>query len=138
MKKVKTTCAIVINDKKEILLIKRGQEPFANHWALISGIGETKKGLSPEKAVLGEVKWDLQTLFINPKLLFTIRISNDRYTDEIIVFVGKVNESKIKLNPPYSSEYKWFSPTDIDKLDQLAFEHKEIITKYLKQNIPNK
>lgn len=132
MKKVKATCAIVINDKKEVLLIKRGREPFAGHWALISGIGETKKGLPVEKAVLGEVECDLQTLFIEPKLLFTIPADNDEYIDGIVVFEGQVDESKIRLNPPYSLEYKWFSPADIDKLGRLAFEHNKIIRKYLK------
>ncbi|MDA2922488.1 NUDIX domain-containing protein [Patescibacteria group bacterium AH-259-L07] len=135
MEKVKATCAIVINDKKEILLIKRGREPFAGHWALISGIGEIKKGFPLEKAVLGEVECDLQTLFLEPRVLFTIPVHNDEHVDKIVVFVGKVDESKVKVNPPFSLEYKWFSPVEIEKLDRLAFEHNEIIGKYLKTKI---
>ena len=132
MKKVKATCAIVTNEKDEILLIKRGREPFINHWALISGIGETLKGLPVEKAILGEVECDLQVLFIEPKKLFTLPVENDDHIDGTAVFVGSVDESKIKLNPPYSLEYKWFSPNQIEKLGKLAFEHNKIIDRYLK------
>ena len=133
MKKVKATCAIVINKKGDILLIKRGREPFVNHWALISGIGETLKGLPLEEAVLGEVECDLQTLFIEPKKLFSLSVENDEHIDGTVIFVGKVDETKIKLNPPYSLDYKWFSPDQIDQLGRLAFEHNKIIDKYLEQ-----
>ncbi len=91
MKKIKATCVIVVNDKEKILLVKRGREPFAGHWALISGIGETKKGLSPKEAVLGEVECDLQTSFLEPELLFSIPFNNDEYIDGTIVFKCKVN-----------------------------------------------
>ena len=137
MKKLQATCAIVVNDNGEILLIKRWREPFAGHWALVSGIGETKKGLCPEKAVVGEVECDLQTLFIG-KLLFSLPIQDDQYVYETVVFIGKVDESKIKINPPFSMEYKWFSPNEINSLGRLAYEHSDIISRYVKEKIVKK
>lgn len=132
MKKVQATCAIIVNDKGELLLIKRGREPFAGYWALVSGIGETKKGLSPEKAILGEVECDLQTLFMG-KLLFSVPIHDDQYVYETVVFIGEVDESKIKINPPFSIECKWFSLDEINNLDRLAYEHNEIISRYIRE-----
>ncbi len=132
MEKVQATCAIIVNNKGELLLIKRGREPFAGYWALISGIGETKKGLHPEKAILGEVECDLQTSFIG-KLLFSVPIQNDQYIYETVVFIGKVDESMIKINPPFSMESKWFSLRDINNLDKLAYEHDDIISRYFRE-----
>lgn len=132
MEKIQATCAIVINDKNQLLLIKRGREPFAGYWALISGIGETKKGMVPEQAVLGEVECDLQTAF-DGEFLFTIPIHNDKFVYETVVFIGKVDGSKIKINPPFSLDYKWFSLDKIKKLGRLAYEHNEIIDKYIEK-----
>ena len=98
---------------------------------------ETKKGLPPEKAVLGEVECDLQTLFIG-KLLFSLPIQDDQYVYETVVFIGKVDESKIKINPPFSMEYKWFSPNEINSLGRLAYEHSDIISRYVKEKIIKK
>ena len=132
MEKVQATCAIIVNNKGELLLIKRGREPFAGYWALISGIGEIKKGLSPEKAVLGEVECDIQTSFIG-KLLFSMPIQNDQYIYETVVFIGEVDESRIKINSPFSMEYKWFSFDEINNLGKLAYEHNDIINRYFRE-----
>ncbi len=135
MEKIRATCAIITNEQNQILLIKRGREPFLGHWALISGIGATKKGLPPEKAVIDEVKCDLQTLFFEHKLLFTLPVLNDNFVNEVSVFIGKVAESKIIMHPPFSLEYKWFSPNEIRNMAPLAFSHNKIIEKFLKQII---
>ncbi len=132
MNKVQATCAIIVNNNGELLLIKRGREPFAGYWALISGIGETKKGLPPEKAVLGEVECDLQTSFTG-KLLFSLPIKNDPYVYETVVFIGEIDESRIKINPPFSVECKWFSLDEINNLNNLAYEHNDIISRYLRE-----
>lgn len=127
------TCAIILNDLGEILLIRRGREPYKDFWALISGIGETKKGLTPDAAVLGEVYCDLQTKILEPKRLFSIDVK-DEIVDEIIVFTGKVDESRISMHPPYSLEYRWISPEEARRM-KLAFEHAEVIEKYLAEKM---
>jgi len=129
MDKVQATCAIIMNHKGELLLTKRAREPFAGCWALPSGIGEAKKGLSPVEAVIGEVAADLRTAF-QCKELFTLPIENDNHVYETVVFAGSVDESKIICDPRYSLGYQWISPETIDDIGQLAFEHNEIITRY--------
>ena len=132
MKKVFATCAIITNKIGEVLLIKRGRNPFKNHWALISGVGETLKGYPPKKAVNGEVICDCQTDLIQPKELFTIPIKNDLFVDKTIVFTGSIDESKIQMHPPYSLEYQWVNLKNLDKHKPLAFEHQKILEKYIK------
>lgn len=130
MKKLKAVCAIVINNKNEILLIKRGSEPFKEYWALISGIGESKKGIKPEVGVIEEVNCDLQTESFKGKHAFSLPVKNDKLVDEVVVFVGKVNEEEIRVRPPFSLDFKWVSKEEIQNFKNFAFNHQEIIRKY--------
>ena len=132
MKKFKTTCALILNKNNEVLLIKRGRDPFKNFWALISGIGESKKGLPPDEAIKGEITWDLGTKSFVGSRVFSLPIENDEITDEIIVYAGQINESEIVLKPGFSEETKWVSLEQAIQ-QQLAFEHVKIIEKYLTQ-----
>ncbi|OGZ45528.1 MAG: hypothetical protein A3C84_04230 [Candidatus Ryanbacteria bacterium RIFCSPHIGHO2_02_FULL_48_12] len=128
MKKYKTTCAIILNAKKEFLLIKRAREPFKGAWALVSGIGGTKKGLSPEEAVRDEVYYDLQTLF-EGRFIFSLPVESDQNTDGVVVFKGTVDEADIDPNPETVDVFGWFAKKDIRKLGPLAFEHEKILDK---------
>jgi 8-oxo-dGTP diphosphatase len=130
MGKIQATCAIITNNKNEFLLIKRKNNPFANHWALISGIGFTKSGQSPEDAVVGEVNSDISSIFQGKKI-FTLPVENDEYVSETVVFAGGIDEQKITINEKDILEYKWSSLEEIRSMDKLAYEHNEIIEKYL-------
>ena len=132
MKKYKTACAIIVNNKGEILLSKRGREPFKGYWALISGIGGSKKGLTHEIGVIKVVSADLGTNSFQGKYLFSLPIKKDEMTDEVIVFMGKINEDEIKIQPKFSQGIKWVSKNKIEEFKNLAFEHSQIINKYLR------
>jgi ADP-ribose pyrophosphatase YjhB (NUDIX family) len=134
MPKYKTACAIVVNNKGEILLTKRAREPYKDQWALISGIGESMKGIPPEVGVVQEVSCDMGTNSFKGKYLFTLPIKGDEMTDETYVFVGSVDESEIKPDPIYSQGYKWVSADKKAEFENLAFEHSEIIKKYFQDS----
>jgi ADP-ribose pyrophosphatase YjhB (NUDIX family) len=125
------TCAIIVNSKREILFIKRGRQPFKGRWALISGIGATEKGMAPQEAISDEVAFDLQTTF-EGKEIFRMPIVDDQKVTEIIVFKGIVDQRMIKIHPPFTDAYQWITPSMIDTLGPLAFEHDLIISHYLK------
>jgi len=129
--KYTTVCAIVINNKNEILLTKRQREPFKNHWALFSGIGESKKGIPSNIGVVEEVNCDLRTESFKGKFIFSLPIENDRMSNKVDVYVGNINESEININPEFSAGIKWVSTKDTEAFKDLAFEHSKIIEKYL-------
>lgn len=129
--KYKTICAIVVNDNGDILLTKRNREPFKGKWALFSGLGESKKGLSPAEGVAEEVRCDLGTNSFKGRLLFSLPVLNDKATDEAVVFVGKVIEDEINPDPVFSQEVRWFSIDEIKQIKDMAFEHASIVNRYL-------
>lgn len=130
IEKVKTTCAIILNTKMEVLLIKRGKKPFQDYWALPAGVGYSKKGFPPDIAVCEEVSSDLGTKSFKGKNIFSIPVENSDKTDEVVVYVGSINESEIVLQPGFSKEFKWLSLKKAIS-EALAFEHTEILKKYL-------
>ena len=132
MKKIQAVCAIIINKNNDFLLIKRARAPYKGRWALISGIGETKKGIILEEAIKGEVECDITTTFIG-KQIFTLPVTNDILVYETIVFLGEVDELNIESNIEFSEEWKWFSIDDISNLSALAFQHNKIIDKFLSE-----
>ena len=131
MERVKATCAVIYNAEGKLLFIKRGREPFRGYWALISGIGETLRGVPLDRAIQGEVQCDLQTALLNPKKLFFLPVENDTKIDGTVVFSGTVDESQIKMHPPFSLAYRWVSKEEVASLGKLAFEHNHIIKQYL-------
>lgn len=131
--KHKTICAIVVNENGDILLTKRNREPFRGKWALFSGIGESKKGFTPEEGVAEEVRCDLGTNSFTGSRIFSQPVDNDEATDETVVFVGKVNESEINPDPVFSQEIKWVSPNSTIDFEDMAFEHTSIIKRYLSE-----
>lgn len=134
--KIQAITAIIVNDKKEILLVRRGKEPFAQKWALISGIGAAKKGLLPEEAVRDEVQFDIQTAYQHPRYLFTLPVNNDGIVNEEVVYCGIVDPVLIKVHPPFTLEYRWCAEKEIGDLSPLAFNHNQIIGQYLQDKHP--
>jgi len=52
-------------------------------------------------------------------------------TDEVVVFVGNINKDEIKIQPEFSQEIKWVSKNNPKEFENLAFEHSQIIKRYL-------
>ncbi len=138
MSKYTTACAIVENATGQILLIKRGRDPFKGSWALISGIGESKKGIPPDVGIVGEVRWDIGTDTFRGERLFALPIDDDPYTDELVVFLGHIDPRvPITMRPGFSFDYKWVDRTDTQAFKNLAFEHPAIIQRYLELDHKN-
>lgn len=133
MNKYKAACAIIVNDKNEILLTKRARNPFQGYWALPGGIGESMKGIPPEIGVIEEVRCDLGTNSFKGKYLFSLPIEQDEKIDEVIVFLGKVNKLEINPQPQYSLGFKWVDKNNSQEFENLAFEHSLIIKEYLRR-----
>ncbi|MCR4324733.1 MAG: NUDIX hydrolase [Candidatus Curtissbacteria bacterium] len=126
--------AIVVNKKKEILLVKRSKDKVTEggKWALPGGFMDRDETLI--EAVLRETKeetgWeigDVELLRVvdNPK-----RRNEDR--QNVAFFYTCVPVKKSGKADDESSEQRWFKLDGLPEEEETAFDHLEIIEFYLR------
>ncbi|MDN5304973.1 MAG: hypothetical protein PWP46_1859 [Fusobacteriaceae bacterium] len=129
------TNLIVLNEKEEILLQKRGTFPYK--WGLLGGIVEL--GESLEECVIREAKEEANIEVKNLKLLGTTSGKDCKVTfpngDETyfisIIFYTKDYIGEIKADKKETLELKFFNYNNLP--DNIAKTHREAIEKYFKK-----
>lgn len=120
--------AIVLNNKNEILLMKRNIAPFRGQW-VVSG-GHVEYGERTEKAVLREVREEtglrckivkLLGVYSNPK-------RDPRYHTVSTAYVLRVIGGKLR-NSFESREQRFFVSSKLP--DRLGFDHRQILKDYV-------
>lgn len=121
-----TIDAVIVRDGK-ILLIKRGNEPFKNFWALPGGYVDWDETV--EDAVKREVAEETG-LMVTKLELIGVFSKPERHPKQCVsvAYVTQTNR-EVKVGDD-ATEFQWAS---LDKLPELAFDHKMIIEKYLKK-----
>ncbi|HEY0091289.1 MAG TPA: NUDIX hydrolase [Flavobacterium sp.] len=122
-----TVDAVVIKGAKsapEILLIKRGNEPFKDHWALPGGFVDENEDL--EKAALRELKEETGLVVSTVEQLkaFGKPFRDPRHHTVSVAFLAFADDDVKAEAADDASDAKWFP---LNKLPQLAFDHQEII-----------
>lgn len=127
------TVDIMVFDKEDnILLIKRGKEPYKDHWAFPGGRVEQSDRLIQD-AAKRELKEE--TNIDSSNLIYYTQVANNYrdprgFTHTSIFFCHVNNKSGIKAGDD-AVEYKWFKIKDILNSENfMAFDHKEILEKY--------
>lgn len=120
------------SDKKQVLLIQRGNEPFKNHWAFPGGffdmsdpdIAHTAQRELQEETGLTDIK--LQ------ELCTALREGRDpRGRTVTVVFVGEVDPERVHpIGGDDARQARWWP---IKELPPLAFDHNEILAKACRQ-----
>lgn len=132
-KKLKVATALITDEENRILLIKRAREPFKGHWALISGVGASIKGLPPRKGVPKEVYGDLGVEIEKPSLIISIPVTTEPDVDENVAFRCKLKPGQtMRLNPKFVEDIQWVSPHDM-MLRNLPFEQNQIVEAHLRK-----
>lgn len=123
MDNIKVTVDAVVVENGEILLIKRGIEPFKDKWALPGG--HVDYGETVEQAVIRETKEETD-LDIKPSVL--IGVYSDPKRDPRghtvgMAFLCRAKKGQAKAGDD-AAETWWFP---LDDLPDLAFDHAKII-----------
>jgi 8-oxo-dGTP diphosphatase len=126
-----TVDAIIIDSetKSKILLIKRGNEPFKNFWALPGGFIEMQETL--EQSVIRETEEETSLTGIAFKQFkaFGNPGRDPRDRNIVVVFYGFCNKPELARAGDDAKEHKWF---ELKNLPNLAFDHELIIQDFFK------
>jgi 8-oxo-dGTP diphosphatase len=120
----------------EIVLIKRGNEPYKDRWALPGGFIEMDEEL--EEAAKRELFEETGIDHNDLQQLFTVgTIGRDpRHRTISIIYAGVYNSETMEIKAgDDAKEAIWFAVSD---LPQLAFDHIKIINKAFTEYIKNK
>jgi 8-oxo-dGTP diphosphatase len=126
-----TVDAVVIKESTdEILLIKRKNEPFKDHWALPGGFLDENEDL--EVAARRELMEETQVEVISMKQIGAFGKPNrdPRSHNISVAYFATVGEEANPIASDDAKEVKWFA---ISELPQLAFDHGDIIKEGLER-----
>lgn len=98
-----------------------------NKWALVSGVGYAKKGKTIEEGVVDEVVGDVVATPSQIKRLSSL----DDNSQEVIVFSAQVNVNEVVPVAPHANGLMWCDESEFPDLSDLAFDHGEILSRYL-------
>jgi 8-oxo-dGTP diphosphatase len=113
-------------NQKQILLIRRKNQPFRNKWALPGGFLNMDERL--KDAALRELSEETGLIIQQLEQFYVFdELSRDpRERTITVVFIGAADHLKCLIKPASDAkEVKWFP---IDNLPELGFDHGDIIT----------
>ena len=129
-----TVDAVIFSKSDEgldVLLIRRGLEPFKDRWAFPGGFVNIDEVI--DNAVYREVKEEtnLSTISLKRFDVFDAIDRDPRERTVSIVYYGFINGSKepVKAGDD-AKDAKWFP---VNKLPELAFDHSTILKKIVKE-----
>lgn len=121
----------IIENKLNVLLIKRAEEPYKNMWSLIGG--GVYNNETCENAVKRELAEKLDIHNISPILssVFSEPKRDIRFRNISISYFCLVNSSIAhKINTKKVLEAKW---SEVFEVSNLAFDHNDILNKAINQ-----
>lgn len=112
------------DSKTEVLLIRRLNDPYKDHWALPGGFIEMKETL--EKSAYRELEEETHITEINLQQLKTYGDPgrDPRGRTVSVVFGGFLQSKQEALAGDDAAETNWFP---VEKLPPLAFDHQKIV-----------
>lgn len=115
--------AVIVRDK-EVLLVKRGIEPYEGYWALPGGYVEWDE--STEETVKREVNEETG-LHVTGVKLVGVYSSPDRHPKQVInvLYIARVADGDPKASDD-AEEVAWFSVHALP--ENMAFDHRQEIT----------
>lgn len=125
-----TTDAIILDENDDIVLIKRKNNPYKNHWAIPGGFVEI--GETVEESCVREAKEEtnLDVEIVSLVGVYSRHDRDPRGHTVTIVFLTKPVSGELRADTD-AKEVKKVNISDIKDID-LAFDHNEIMDDAIK------
>ncbi len=111
-------------DRYELLLIQRKNDPFAGKWALPGGFVDMDETVEDAAARELYEETNLQNIALEQFHVFSEPGRDPRGHTVSVVFIGALNEEQEIKGKDDAKEARWFPLSD---LPPLAFDHDEIV-----------
>ncbi len=123
----------IMENELKVLLIKRGQQPFAGMWSLPGGFIHIDE--SPEDAALRELEEETGVKDVYLEQLYTFGRPNRDPRGRVIsiAYYALVDSSKIKPHVTGAEKIENVQWVDVSDLPKLAFDHEDIVGYALKR-----
>lgn len=119
------------SDQLFVLLIQRGEEPFKGSWALPGDLVLPDEDLRGAPIRILKELTGIDNVFLEQIKTFGKLRRHPDGRVITIVYYSLVNKNKIRLKPSsFASVAKW---CPVNEVDELAFDHKEILTEAFSQ-----
>jgi len=118
-------------DRRRVLLIRRGNEPYKDSWAFPGGFFDMEDSDIDHTARRElEEETGLRGITLRQTLVASREGRDPRGRTVSVIFTGIVDPASVKpCGGDDAKEARWFS---VDKLPPLAFDHEEILKECLK------
>ncbi|MCR5569216.1 MAG: NUDIX hydrolase [Paludibacteraceae bacterium] len=122
---VATDCVIFGFDgaKLQVLLVKRGEEPFKDSWVLPGGFLKMEESAEVSARMMLQSKTGLSNTYIEQFHTFSAPDRDVRGRVISIAYYALVRKQEVREGAN-ASEAAWFS---LDELPELVFDHKDIL-----------
>lgn len=109
----------------KVLLIKRGEEPFNNYWALPGDLVYPDENLRDAPLRVLNQLTGIKNIYLEQVKAFGKKDRHPLGRVITIAYLSLVNVSKVQLKPSsFAQIVKWIS---VDSIEELAFDHVEIL-----------
>ncbi|MDD5416401.1 MAG: NUDIX domain-containing protein [Candidatus Aenigmarchaeota archaeon] len=125
----------IIDDDLKVLLIKRGNWPFKNHWALPGGFIKMKETLeeSAAREVKEEIGLNIKDIYLEQLYTFGDPGRDPRTRVITVSYFGLLSPDKVEEIKPKKGEIIDSEMFSVKKLPELAFDHEKILKYALKR-----
>lgn len=113
-----------LDNNTEVLLIKRGNDPFKDKWALPGGFVDEDEPLRKAAARELEEETSLKDILLTQMHTFGDPGRDPRGHTVSVAYVGYLPDGAVAKAGDDAAEAEWFA---LDKLPQMAFDHNKIV-----------
>lgn len=121
----------IINDKLQILLIKRLFEPFKNYWALPGGFVLENESLQDAAYRELQEETNIKNVYLEQLYTFGSPHRDPRWYTVSVAYMALTSSDKLFIKAGWDATEAKFFP--VVRLPKLAFDHKDIIKTWIKR-----